>query len=264
LESDIVKIVYFDEGSATDYIQMYNGGSLYYEAESTEADTKDGSAGLKTKAGIGTKLRGFLFRGSIDLDGSIGTSFEDDTVMRSVLTNTVLTDFLEAVDEQDGRQTPIHTFSNRRIAQIPGSLSTMSLLTPYLSMAKSGQGVSAGEFDIAIDKLDSTLNNAKGYLEFLGIQKGCQDIILRFNAKAFKNNYRPSNLQRMRLKLYAVYVGRNKLSDLMVANELSVEGFDSETNPEYPEPGATEKPQDDTLLAMYDVILAGVRANGAR
>lgn len=264
MKNGVVKIVYFDEGSATDYIQMYNGGSLFYKAESKEADVKDGSAVLETKVGVGAKLRGFLFRGSADADGSLGASFKDDTVMRSVLTNTVLTDFLETVEAQDGKPAPIRTFSDRRIAQIPGSLSTMTLLTPYLSMAKSGQDISAGEFDIALDKLDSTLNSAKGYLEFLGVQKGRRNIILRFNARAFKNNYRPANLQHMKLKLYAVYVGTSRLSDLMMANELSAEGFDSETNPEYRGPDQPERSTDDALLAMYDVILAGVRAGGAR
>lgn len=195
---------------------------------------------------------------------SLDASFSDSTVVKSILANTVLTDFLKVVEEQ-GESCAVKSFEGRRIAQIPGSISSMSLLTPYLSMLRSGQVVPAGDLNISIDKLDSTLSKAKGYFEFLGEGKdeegASEAVIFRFNGNAFKNNYRPTNLQRMRLKLLAVYVGDCRLVDLTVDSELSIEGFESKGNPDYVVAVDKTGTGGSQPLRMYDVILAGVVAN---
>lgn len=263
----IVKIVYFDEGSATDYIQISSGGSLINEKTHNKdlAASAQGSVSAEagTSEGIGSRILRAI---GIDVDARAGiaaeASFGSETVVRSIVTNTILTDFLSIVEtESTHNEMPIATFDKRNIRQIPGSISSMSLLTPYFSMLRSGQSINAGEFDISLDKLDSTLSKAKGYVEFLGIEQGKEDIILRFNGLAFKNNYRSSNLPRMNLKLYAVKVGSCKLSELAADSELSMEGFNVQDNPDYtkqeqkiPEPA--EKP-----LEIYDVILAGVQSS---
>lgn len=261
MENDIVKIVYFDEGSATDYIQMYNGGSLYYELESKEADTTDGEAGVKAGLGFGTKIQALLFKGYAEANAALGTSFQDDSVMKSVVTNTVLTDFLAVVDEDKG--TSVKTLQGLRIDPIPGSISSISLLTPYFSMFRSGQGIPAGELNISVDKLDSTLTKAKGYFEFLGTDEKGMRAILRFNGLAFKNNYKPVNLTNMSLKLYVVRVGESTLDTLSAERELEVEGFTTVDNPNYEEDSkAEENDEKAPSLPMYDVILAGVKASG--
>ena len=56
MAQDIVKIVYFDEGSATDFIQIYNGGSLVHQIVSSEADSNDGTVGANASIGIGSKI----------------------------------------------------------------------------------------------------------------------------------------------------------------------------------------------------------------
>lgn len=140
----------------------------------------------------------------------------------------------------------------------------MTLLTPYLSMLRSGQGVEAGEFNISLDKLDSTLMNAKGYFEFLGIEDEKSKVILRFNGLGFKNNYKQGNLLNMNLCLYAVYVGRTSTDDLAMDKELNVVGFSPASNPDYGETpdSATDNGSSFEELDMYDVILAGVMADG--
>lgn len=87
--------------------------------------------------------------------------------------------------------------------------------------------------------------------------------MIRFNSAAFKNNYRPSDLLRMNLKLYATLVGECRLSDLSPDNEFKLEGFPvGKDNPDYHD-GAEDSPaQEEATLKVYDVILAGVRANG--
>ena len=46
--SGIVKIVYFDEGSATDYVQLRNGGLLITEIETTSGVVDEGGSWCKS------------------------------------------------------------------------------------------------------------------------------------------------------------------------------------------------------------------------
>lgn len=259
---DIVKIVYFDEGSATDYVQLKIGGSFMTEIAKTGATSDEGEAEVKGSVGVRAWFAN-LIKGSVSAEGSLSASFKDDTVVKSIVTNTVLTDFLAAVEGKESDER-IEIIDNCKIVQIPGSISSLSLLTPYLSMLRSGQGIEAGKFNISLDKLDSTLTKAKGYFEFLGIKNDDSRIVLRFNGLGFKNNYKQGNLLNMNLRLYAVNVGETQIAELAADKELSVEGFSSAANPDYVASvdDAESTASDDESLVMYDVILAGVVSNG--
>lgn len=259
MESDIVKIVYFDEGSATDYIQIKNGGSLYYENSDVDSRGAKGDANINGGVGFGARISALLFKGYAEANGTLGASFREDSVMKSVVTNTVLTDFLALVDDE---QADISILENFCIRQIPGSISSMYLLTPYLSMLKSDQGIPAGDFTIAADKLEATLSKAKGYFEFLGSGAADKQVIIRFNGRAFKNNYKPANLLDMNLTLYAVPVGYRRLEDLKAERELGIGASSSSTNPDYGGAGIDENFSHGIELPMYDVVLAGVSPNG--
>lgn len=185
MNDTIVKLVYFDEGSATDYIQIIEGGALATVETLMNEGTESGKATVGAKASISLgALRALIgLDASVKTEGSLDTSFNSGTIAKSIISNTVLTDFLKAIKVKD---TPIEKFENVQIEQIPGSISSFSLLTPYLSMLKPGQAFEAGDFDISLDKLDATLSKAKGYLEFKGSQKGKKDFVLRFNRMALK------------------------------------------------------------------------------
>ena len=75
----------------------------------------------------------------------------------------------------------------------------MVMVSPYLSMLRNGSSIPAGEFNIAIDKLDNALRHAKGYYEFVGT-KGKSRVILRFNINSFRNSYTISDLLKMAFK----------------------------------------------------------------
>ena len=76
----------------------------------------------------------------------------------------------------------------------------MVMVSPYLSMLIVGSLLPAGEFNIAIDKLDNALRNAKGYYEFVGT-KARSRVVLRFNINAFRNSYTISDLLKMDLSI---------------------------------------------------------------
>lgn len=260
----LAKVIYFDEGSATDFIQIFNDGKLESVAELIDSDRTEGEAGVRAQVGIRTKLLNYLagLDAKAEANGALSTSFNSGTIVKSIVTNTVLTDFIHAV--KDDNTYAVRIFEKYSIEQISGSISSIALLTPYFSMLRGGQGISAGDFDISLDKLDSTLSKAKGYFEFLGVDKGGPDkCIFRFNSNAFKNNYRPTDLLKMDLMLYAVKVGSCTLDELAADNELNIEGFTAKDNPDYESNTQADECADNAaLLDMYDVVLAGVTVDG--
>ena len=138
----------------------------------------------------------------------------------------------------------------------------MVMVSPYLSMFKSGSLIPAGDLNIAVDKLDNVLRSAKGYYEFVGT-RGRSRVILRFNIKSFRNNYAISDLLKMDLSIYAIKVGRTSIANLNVNKELGMDiSVVPRDNPDYD--GAQEESETQTsnqMLDVFDVLLAGVEAD---
>ncbi len=138
----------------------------------------------------------------------------------------------------------------------------MVMVSPYLNILKNESSISAGEFNIAIDKIDNALKQAKGYYEFVGI-KSRSRVILRFNINSFRNSYAISDLLKMDLSIYAIKVGRTSIENLNVNKELGMNASEiSRDNPSYENEtnidGATLQNQ---MLDVFDVLLAGVEAD---
>ena len=137
----------------------------------------------------------------------------------------------------------------------------MVMVSPYLSMLKSGSAIPAGDFSIAVDKLDNALRHAKGYYEFVGT-KGRSRVVLRFNINSFRNGYTISDLLKMDLSIYAIKVGRTALENLNVNKELGMNvSIIPKDNPSY-EGGADveDLSSNNPVLDVFDVLLAGVEA----
>lgn len=141
----ICKIVCFDEGSATDYIQIVNGGETTTTREkasekgavaSGDIGVKAGLAADEVKSGLVTKLveklTGIDF--SAEATGTGGLSFNATAVAKSIVSNTVLTDFLETV----GSHSDIRLFEGFAVVAIDNSLASYALMTPYLAMLRGG------------------------------------------------------------------------------------------------------------------------------
>ncbi len=263
------KVIYFDEGSATDFVQIAHGGGLKTTTELFESGKDEGFAAVEAEAkvGLGGLLNGLLgARASAGVDASLSTSFDSDEVAKSIITNTLLTDFIACVDLAD-KSSSIQVFEGYDILPVNNSMSSFMLLTPYLSMVRGGTSVPAGDFAISLDRIDDAIKKGKGYFEFLAVKNGdaSDKRLLRFNGSALKNNYKFADLTKMDLLFYAVKVGKCSVSELDVERELELAGFSGGSkNPDYP----IDEPEGDLgaaacgTLDMYDVILAGVKVHG--
>lgn len=215
---------------------------------------------VSAKAGFGTVLSALL---GINISGNAETgasaNFNTNKMVRNIVKNTILTDFLAVIREK--QDTSIKRFCGYKISAPKESLTYVALISPYLSMVKGGTGIPAGDFNIAVEKLDNTLKTAKGYYEFLGTKNSNQSfeqVIFRFNIDAFRNNYKAPDLMKMDITIYAIYVGRSSLSKLNFDNEFDIESHGKIDNPVYTGIEVDEEDKTDTVIDVYDVLLAGV------
>lgn len=271
MANKICKIVYFDEESVTDYVQIIAGGEMVTTTELLNSREGDESQKVEVsgKGGIGGVFKALLgWEANVGGEVNAGLSFSSNKMVRNIVKNTILTDFLRILEEDDSKKSASKTskgaikkFDGYIISAEKDSLSYMVMVSPYLSMLR-GASVPAGEFNIAVDKLENALKNAKGYYEFVGT-KGRSKVILRFNINSFKNGYTISDLLKMNLSIYAIKVGRTTLDMLNVSKELDMDvSIIPKDNPSYVDEEAAEQDNNSQrALDVFDVLLAGVESD---
>lgn len=273
-QTKLCKIIYFDDDSVTDYLQLMSGGSLELTTELLNSTSKSGEGKVEGSAniGVGGVLKALL---GWNVDASASTSaqgsFSGEKMVRNIIKNTILTDFVNSLDENDSKvyvsklpKGTIKKFKDYKITVEKDTLSYFVMVSPYLNMFQSGSVIPSGELNISLDKLDNALRNAKGYYEFIG-SKGNSQVVLRFNIKSFKNNYMISDLLKMNLSIFAVKVGDTTLEMLDINNELNLDLPKlTVDNPTYQEIDNTsdEKKNPQKKLPVFDVLLAGVESDG--
>lgn len=126
----------------------------------------------------------------------------------------------------------------------------MKMYTPYLVM------LNQDEMPVNLAELDNALLSAKGYYELLGQDVDGSKCILRFNIRAFRNNYGLVDLGRMRLVFHGIQVGAATESSLMMQVEMTSESESIPLTGLDIVDGTSTK--SNKFLDVYDVILAGV------
>lgn len=260
----LCKIIYFDEESVTDYIQIVVGGQEE-RIEESKVQAEDYSVnGLKSKWGFGASLKAiFKFNAQIGGDAEFGKQSSEKDLTKCIITNTILTDFIAMInsDEALAINSAIKKFGGFKITAPENSFAYMVLVIPYLAMIKGGTTIPAGEVSISTDRLDNALKAAKGYYEFVGtnLNNPKEKYIFRFNIKSFRNNYRAADLLKMNVAMYAIKVGQSSLDMLNIQNELNIEPIHKD-NPDYVKKASNtrRKKANELLMDVYDVLLAGV------
>lgn len=248
-QASIIKIVYFDEESASDYLDVSVGGKMASTSEDVKERTKE--MHTKVEAGLVAKLSWLPFLGaSGDLSAGAGASAAGNSILSKTLSNTILTDYL-AKAQEDRR---IVQLRDLQVSAPEGSMAYMKMFTPYMVMLKMD------EIPIDLARMDEVLVDAKGYYELLGESEDDKKRVLRFNIKAFRNNYGLTDLGRMRLVFHGVLVGRTSEDALGMRGEMS--GGSSEASVTATELVDGVEAQNDGLLDVYDVLLAGVEHEG--
>lgn len=267
--NQLCKIVYFDEESITDYIQIVNNGELEKTSEllSDTVNNAQGTTSINGKIGLSGAIKALLGNElSASANAEADASYTNERMVKTIVKNTILSDFISVITK--GEVKAISKFSGYKIDAPKDSFAYVALISPYFGMLK-GANIPAGEFNISTEKLDNTIKSAKGYYEFLGIKEGDSEeektIIFRFNMKSFRNNYKPTDLLKMNLSIYAIKVGESTKDMLNFSSEFNINNTVVD-NPSYEEvtTNTYENERDDIeqKLEVYDVLLAGVEYIG--
>ena len=135
----ICKIVYFDEESVTDYVQIVAGGDLEKTTELLKSrdSSEEQNGKLSGKAGIGgifKALLGWEAAGTASI--SAGLEFNSSKMVKNIVKNTILTDFLNTLDENGSVKTSsrlpkgtIKCFKGYRVSAEEDSLSYMVMVS---------------------------------------------------------------------------------------------------------------------------------------
>lgn len=247
--TSFIKVVYFDEPSAMDYIYINEGGKKDEQIQSIVEKTIDLSAGAEGKAALGLKLIAKL---SGDTEGSF--AYEKESMIVKAVQSTVLTDFI-AVSAEDDR---IKKLDGGSVYPHPDSFTYIKMITPFLIMADGK--IPVEEMNLEYSKMDEALSAGRGYYELIYTTESDNDpIVLRFNLNAFRNNYTLSDLPKMNLVYYAIEVGSIYEEQLKGENEFETKEM-IDSHKELNALNIVSDSDTDTskLLKVYDVIFAGV------
>lgn len=242
---ELIKIVYFDEESASDLLDIAAGGKETLSKESTKERAAEVEAKARAKAAAKFNWLPF-FGGSVEASAAASTSAVGRSILNKTLSNTILTDYLSKLDDLKG----IERLDGLTVTARSDSAAYMKMYTPYLAMLK------IDELPVNLSELDSALTSAKGYYELIGQSSNGARRILRFNIQAFRNNYGLADLGRMQLVFHGIRVGKAAESSLTMQAEMApvaepalLTGLDVVDGP---------SAEPSTLFDVYDVVLAGV------
>lgn len=241
-KSQVIKIIYFDEISATDYLIIKNGGMLDEMNKELNENTKIKDLSLKGK--LWAKLP-FLI-GTAKAEGNLSYGNSDTTIIQKTITSSLLSDFIEELNVEE-----IIEFNNYSVSAYPNSFAYFKMFTPFLKIFPDNlsDGVN---LPINISSMDTVFEDGKGYYEMIA-EDGEDKVVLRFNINAFRNDYTLSDLTKMELTYYGVFVGETEEFLLDISNELNP-NENIPNNIKELENKNTSK----TKLKVYDVILAGI------
>lgn len=248
-QAAMIKVVYFDEDSASDYLDIAAGGKSAATSENVKDRTTKLHGEVETRLAAKFSWLPFL-GGSAEAGGGVDISSAGQSILRKTLSNTILTDYLAKADG-DARVVQLRDL---RVTAAKNTMAFTKMFTPYMVMLKMDDL----PFDVA--RADDALTGAKGYYELLGTAPDGSKLVLRFNIHAFRNNYGLTDLGRMRLVFHGILVGQTTEAALSMQAEMSG-GADGPTVTAVELVDGVDT-KDDDVLAVYDVMLAGVEHAG--
>ncbi|MCJ0943932.1 DUF6414 family protein [Mammaliicoccus sciuri] len=259
----IKKVIYFDELSAMDLLQIEKKGNLTKTVQliNREKGEGDAEASLGLDLGKQSALKQLFetmlgISGEAKIKGGVKGSVTGDRIGKTILENALIYDFLDTVEFRKKKY--IIDISEGFQLSIPRETMTyFATISPVATMFNGLQHVeNEEELSIDISKVNDAIRNIKGYFELEGIRKK-EKRIFRFNIDAFKNNYRIQDLKFMNLKLYSIYVGKIDKNNLSFQNEFDLN--DSKQSGIGNFSGFTKNQNEENIYEVYDVILAGVK-----
>ena len=249
-KKEMIKIVYFDEPSASDYNVIKGGGQIDWTLEQNKEKLAKIIGEIEAQAKAGFNLFSYLkaaVSGKVSTGVDIGTS----SLVNSTVTNTILTDYILNADKDKN----IKKFENCSVYAPEDSVTIYRMYSSYLNI------VPKEEIPINLEGLNNAILGERGYYQMLAYEESANKSVLRFNINAFKNNYTLADLTKMDLCYYAVKVGQTTLGQLSLEKEFDIQEPEIEIDIQKIITGQKKILNNDDFLDVYDVVLAGVMSN---
>lgn len=254
-----MKLVYFDEQAAVDFLEGVNDGSI--SETITKAINKYTEIGAEGSVG-----KGFLNVFKLGLSGNFGRN--SNSLVETQISRTVFTQFNKKMNDEEFNNEKLLKFEEMSLAIPKDSLTYFRNITPYLKLFNDLKNVSedATFQDVNHLEMDKILDNAKGYYEFSGTDKENNIYVVRFNINGMRNNYSLYDLVKMDLSIYGVKVGETEDLNLDFQHEIDtmIQEYSDDSQEigiEFTEEDASE-PVDEQAnnksVPIIDVIVAGV------
>jgi hypothetical protein len=246
-EKKMTRIVYFDELGATDYLTINDGGLIDQIIEELSENSKNTEAEAGLKGWVRASIWPFV-GGSVEGNVKTGIEKSNSNMIKTTISNSLLSDFLEKKEKD------IEELSNYYLEPYYNSIAFFKMFTPYFKMFSKEVPLDDGT-PLDIHNMDEAFEHGKGYYEMIAKseEEDGNKKILRFNINAFRNNYTIADLTKMDLTYYMVKVGCANEDSLDISKEFDMDDKLVSRKDLY-----YEKNDDEKVLDVYDVILAGV------
>ena len=244
---EFLKIVYFDEAAAQDYVDVTNGGRLDWSTQENKEKIAKIVAEIEAQAKSGFNILNYIkatFQGKVDASASAElTSAFDKTIK-----NTLLTDYIQAASKDEH----VKKFENSGVYAPENSVTLYKMLSSYLTI------VPKEEMPIDMEKLNEAILGERGYYDMLLKTEIERKSVLRFNLQAFKNNYNLVDLSKMKLTYFGIKVGTCGENHLSIDKEFHFQPAEDKTTAEEIVEGEKSAAEEEKELDVYDIVLAGV------
>ena len=194
-----LKIVYFDEAAAQDYLDITNGGRLDWSKEENKQRAAQILTEIEAQAKGSFNIISFL-KGSVSGNLDAKASGEIAKLFDKTIKNTLLTDYIAKAYNDD----KIKKFDDSGVYAPVNSVTLYKMYSSYLSIVPKDQ------LPFDIEKLNDAVLGERGYYAMLLKKEDTPSSVLRFNINAFKNSYSLADLSKMDLTYYGVKVGMCK------------------------------------------------------
>ncbi len=247
-KNKILKVIYYDENAAMDYVTIVNDGNITVEEikqaiVGTNAEVKaEGKAEIKS-----TLLK--MLNLSVGVKSELKGNSSTEKIVNSTVTTNIMTEFIKLADSDNN----IEKLSDIKLEIVEDTATYLKSIFPYLSLFKDAENIE-GLKEIDINKIDEVILSTKGYFEFLAYKEQEKYAILRFNFDCFKNNYKVSDLLIMDLCYYGIKVGATTEDMMKFENEIN-----KKTSVLVEEDLIDDTEKSMSKLPIYDIIIAGVK-----
>lgn len=244
--SKMMKVVYFDETAATDYITIQNGGQIDWSTTENKERLAKIIAEIDVQAKGGFNLFSFI-KSSLSGNANVNLDTNTSKLIKSTVTNTLLTDYISMASKDKN----IRQFHNDGVYAPKNSISMYRMYSSYLNIVPKEQ------IPIGLEGLNNALLGERGYYQMLLNSEKEPSCVLRFNINAFKNDYSLADLSKMNLSYFGVKVGQCTKEQLSLEKEFEINTSTNTPDVKKIVTGDTSK-SFIQYLDVYDIVLAGV------